>query len=79
MRWHAVADGKGVGGVQAPGRHVAVEIDTRVERLAVGFAAGHAAVAEGISAGDAAIGIEVAELGGLREADRAAIECRRRR
>ena len=44
-----------------------VEIDARVVRLAVDAAAGHA-VAECVHAGDAAIGIEIAELGGLLEA-----------
>ena len=50
-----------------------VEIDARVERLAVDVAAGDA-VAERVHAGDAAIRIEIAELGGLDEADAAAVE-----
>ena len=50
---------------------LSVEIDARVERLAVDVAAGDA-VAERADAGDAAIRIEIAELGRLDEADAAA-------
>ena len=73
-----VAERQRVGRVDAPGVDAAVEIDARVERLAVDVAAGHA-VAERVDAGDAAIGIEIAELGRLREADAAAVEGAARR
>ena len=56
----------------------AVQIDARVEGLAVHVAAGDA-VAERADAGYAPVGIEVAEFGELLEADAAVVEspCRR--
>ena len=51
----------------------AVEIDPRIERLAVDLTAGHA-VAESADAGHDAIRIQKSQFGGLREADGASIE-----
>ena len=72
-----VADRQRVGGVEAPRVGRAVEIDAGVERLAVDFAAGDA-VAEGVDAGHAAIGIQVAELRRLAESRRCSSRRRRR-
>src|SRR5688572_13934035 len=63
-----------VGREQAPRVDGSIEIDSRIERLSIDLAAG-LAVGERASAGDAAIGIEVAELGGLSKRDAAAVEC----
>ena len=63
-----------VGGEQAPCVDDAVEVDTCVERLTIDITSRNA-VAERSGASDAAIRIEVAELGRLNETNGAPIEC----
>ncbi len=67
-----VLDAEGIGSVDAPRMNRTIEVDARVEGLAVDFAAANP-VAIGVDAGDAAIGIQVPELGRLVEADSAPV------
>ena len=63
---HIVADCERVGGIDAAGADFSVEIDARIEGHAVFIAAGHAVGERGYS-GHAAVGIQIAQLRGLRE------------